>query len=72
MEPNVSTLERAFYLAGTGLFSTVTEIKLRLAREGYRQEMVEGLELTKQLMAAMTSRRRKRRPVAGSSETRRS
>ena len=57
MEPNVSTLERAFHLAGTGLFSTVTEIKLRLAREGYRHELVEGPELIKQLTSAMTEAR---------------
>ena len=54
MEPNVSTLERAFQLAATGLFSTVTEIKLKLAREGYRHELIEGPELTKQLLVAMT------------------
>ena len=54
MKPNVSTLERAFELAATGLFSTVTEIRLRLAREGYQQEQIEGPELAKQLVAAMT------------------
>ena len=47
MEPNVSTLERAFQLAATGLFSTVSEIKLKLMREGYRYELVEGPLLTK-------------------------
>ena len=57
MEPNVSTLERAFHLAGTGLFSTVTEIKLRLAREGYRHEQVEGPELIKQLTSAIAEAR---------------
>jgi hypothetical protein len=57
MEPNVSTLERAFYLAATGRFATVTEIKLKLAREGYRHELVEGPELTKQLLSAMTKAR---------------
>ena len=45
MKPNISTLERAFELAATGLFSTVTEIKLRLAREGYQFEQVEGRNL---------------------------
>ena len=57
MKPNISTLERAFELAATGLFSTVTEIKLRLAREGYQFEQVEGPELAKQLVAAMTKAR---------------
>ena len=54
MKPNVSTLERAFELAATGLFSTVTEIRLQLAREGYQYEQVQGPELAKQLVAAMT------------------
>ena len=62
MEPNVSTLERAFDLAATGLFSTVTEIRLRLAREGYRPELVERPELIKQLTLAMTEARAARRP----------
>ena len=51
MKPNVSTLERAFELAATGLFSTVTKIRLRLAREGYQHEQIEGPELAKQLVA---------------------
>ena len=53
MKPNVSTLERAFELAATGL-SAVTEIRLQLAREGYQYEQVQGAELAKQLVAAMT------------------
>ena len=57
MDPNVSTLERAFQLAATGLFSTVSEIKLKLMREGYRYELVEGPLLTKQLLAAITKAR---------------
>ena len=66
MKPNVSTLEPAFELAATGLFSTVTEIKLQSAREGYRYEQVQGPELAKQLMAAMTkaSRRPNTRELA--------
>ena len=39
---NVSTMERAFELAATGHFVTVTEIKLVLAREGYQYEQVAG------------------------------
>ena len=42
MKPNVSALERAFELAATGHFSTVSEIKLKLLREGYQYEQVEG------------------------------
>jgi hypothetical protein len=57
MEPNVSTIERAFQLAATGRFLTVTEIKLQLSREGYRHELVDGPELSRQLIAAMTKAR---------------
>ena len=45
MEPGKTSLERAFELASTGLFSTVTEIRLQLAREGYQYEQVQGPEL---------------------------
>ena len=38
MQPNLSPIERAFQLAATGRYSTVSEIKLQLTREGYRQE----------------------------------
>jgi hypothetical protein len=42
MDPNVSTLERAFELAATGRFLTVSEIKLRLHRGGYHHESSTG------------------------------
>jgi hypothetical protein len=57
MDPNVSTLERAFQLAATGRYLTVTEIRLQLSREGYRHELVDGPTLAKQLLAAMTKAR---------------
>jgi len=47
----------ALQLAATGLFSTVSEIKLKLMREGYRYELVEGPLLTKQLLAAISKAR---------------
>ena len=62
MEPNVSTLERAFQLAATGRYVTVSEIKLVLTREGYRHELVDGPELSKQLVAAITKARAERAP----------
>ena len=64
MEPNISTLERAFQLAATGLFSTVSEIKLKLMHEGYRYEQVEGPELSKQLSAAITKARGRGKPTS--------
>ena len=57
MKPNVSPLERAFELAATGLFSTVSEIKLKLMREGYFYEQVDGPELARQLVAVMANAR---------------
>jgi hypothetical protein len=57
MVPNVSALERAFELAATGHFSTVSEIKLKLLREGYQYEQVEGPLLSKQLVAAIAKAR---------------
>ena len=60
MEPNVSAVERAFQLAASGRFLTVGEIKLTLAREGYRPELVEGRHLAKQLLAVITKARAER------------
>ena len=57
MDSNVSTLERAFQLAATGRYLTVTEIKLQLSREGYRHELVDGPTLAKQLLATMAKAR---------------
>jgi hypothetical protein len=57
MDPNVSTLERAFQLAAAGRYVTVTEIRIQLAHEGYRHELVEGPELAKQLIAIMAKAR---------------
>jgi hypothetical protein len=57
MDPNVSTLERAFQLAASGRYLKVAEIKLALDREGYRSLLVEGPALTRQLMAAISKAR---------------
>jgi hypothetical protein len=53
MDPNVTSLERAFELAATGHFATVAEIKLRLHREGYDYEVVQGPLLYQQLKDAI-------------------
>ena len=59
MKPNVSAIERAFELAATGRFASATEIKLKLAREGYRHEQVEGRALAKQIRAIIEKARRR-------------
>jgi hypothetical protein len=57
MQPNLSSIERAFQLAGTGRYSTVSQIKLQLAREGYRHEQVEGRQLAKQIVKIIAKAR---------------
>ena len=53
MDPNVSTLERAFALAASGRFHKVSDIRIQLHREGYNHALVQGPALTKQLIDAM-------------------
>ena len=53
MDPNVSTLERAFALAASGRFHKLSDIRLQLHREGYNHNMVQVPALTKQLADAM-------------------
>jgi hypothetical protein len=57
VKANVSAIERAFELAATGRYVTVTEIKRKLMREGYEYEQVAGPVLSKQLSAAITKAR---------------
>jgi len=57
MDPNVSTLERAFALAASGRFHKVSDIRLQLHREGYNYEVVQGPVLAKQLGEAMEKAR---------------
>ena len=60
MDPNITCLERAFQLAATGRYLTVTEIKLRLHEEGYSHGQIDGPLLKKQLMDAIADVRRER------------
>ena len=57
MDPNRSVFERAFDLAASGRFLTVNEIRLRLHREGYREELIQGPILAKQLLSAIEQAR---------------
>ena len=58
METGISVLERAFQLAATGRYDTVTHIKRRLDSEGYGTLQVSGPALFKQLMAEIAYARR--------------
>lgn len=49
MDPNQTSLERAFYLARTGRCVSVTEIKLTLSSEGYGTSAIVGRVLNAQL-----------------------
>ncbi|MEQ1768996.1 MAG: hypothetical protein ABL879_04090 [Devosia sp.] len=49
MDGTKTTLERAFELAGTGDCHDVSELKLRLKREGYAVDQLSGRTLMKQL-----------------------
>jgi hypothetical protein len=63
MEANVLTIERAFQLAATGRYVTVSELKLRLNREGYDHLQVEGALLHQQLKDAMAQARAARSAI---------
>jgi hypothetical protein len=45
----LTPLERAFQLASSGQVSDVSEIKVRLAREGHSTVQIQGLALLRQL-----------------------
>ena len=49
MKPGTTALERAFQLARTGAFPSVSHIKSRLTQEGYSCAQITGRVLTKQL-----------------------
>jgi hypothetical protein len=51
MEIGKTTLERAFELARSGRFSTVSKLKLAVAAEGYDRKQLEGQALSRQLSA---------------------
>lgn len=49
MEANKSPLERAFELARSGQFVTLSSLVQRLSWEGYSATQIEGPQLRKQL-----------------------
>jgi hypothetical protein len=53
MIANMTALERAFALAKSGRFRTVTDIRNALKAEGYSLEQITGGTLLKQLRQAM-------------------
>ena len=53
MEAHKSPLERAFELARTGQFATLSSLVQRLSWEGYSASQIEGPQLKKQLNAVL-------------------
>ena len=51
MDSNTTALERAFELARSGTYSSVSEIKAKLNFEGYYGDQITGRQLAKQLGA---------------------
>jgi hypothetical protein len=50
MDPGVSALERAFQLAKSGRVSSISEIRKKLAHEGYNERILDaGPTLSTQL-----------------------
>ncbi|KKB75856.1 hypothetical protein VW35_19025 [Devosia soli] len=58
MIPHMTALERAFELARSGKFASVTEVKLAVSKEGYLVSQMEGPQLSKQLRALVKANRR--------------
>ncbi|MEP7239963.1 MAG: hypothetical protein ABI697_03660 [Devosia sp.] len=53
MNSNETALERAFSLAKSGRFKSVSEIRARLSKEGYQANQIDGPALGRQLRALM-------------------
>jgi hypothetical protein len=58
MDHTITALERAFQLAKSGDYATVSDIRKRLAQEGYSIAQITGGALSKQLLALIRAGRR--------------
>lgn len=50
MDPNKTTLERAFELARSGKYTSVSDLKRDVVAEGYAKNQLDGLALGRQLL----------------------
>ena len=57
MNREITALERAFQLAGSGSCKSISDIKRRLKAEGYASAQVDGPALRKQLRSLMKGAR---------------
>jgi len=53
MIPNQTALERAFELARSGKFKTVSELKTAIGKEGYLVSQLDGPMLQRQLRVVL-------------------
>ena len=60
MEPGKTSLERAFELARSGMFSDLGALARQLRDEGYQQTQLEGASVRKQIRALMPSKPKRR------------
>jgi hypothetical protein len=58
MDSNVTALERAFELARSGKYSSVSDLRSALSREGYSASQIDGPALGRQLRSIMDKTRR--------------
>jgi hypothetical protein len=63
MQSNVTALERAFQLASSGEYHSVSEIRRRLKLEGYSSHQITGPELQRQLRALLARAEPKPKPL---------
>ncbi len=57
MDPRITPVERAFQLASSGKYASISAIKRRLSDEGYSADQIYGRSLTKQLNALIHAAR---------------
>lgn len=57
MKPHLTALERAFELARSGKYTSITDLKRDLASEGYAANQIEGFSLSRQLRELMMAAR---------------
>jgi hypothetical protein len=66
MDPNVTTLERAFELARSGACTKTDDLRKRLTAEGYDANQLSSWTLVKQLRSAMKNAANGTHPVGTS------
>lgn len=57
MDPTKSTLERAFEMAKSGRYTTMSELRAAIKAEGYTVAQIEGPALGRQLRRLMDASR---------------